>query len=444
MTHNPTHPAGGAGVVKWKLVPTEPTPKMLEDAAFNLSDEFGAAFVKPLGEFAKAAYAELVAAAPTPVPEPTAADMRAFGASAVAAYKWPGDTPEHRAARAAYCEGAASVVPEPEAEGEAPAPALVSSDEHGWLVELRDQTPSWAVLFAGDYDDHWTPDSTKALRFARKADAEAFIAWHGWTEAFASEHSWSGSEGERGERFINEGVHLGLMPGDKRVFENRAGSVDEEAPHWHAGRWGDGSTPEGMLMIFCAAHEAAIAGPMPWPTAMAVVDAHNEALSALAPDPTAEGEAVVKLVDQIHALLSFTNPIPPIPRTARLLLKRAARALAHPPSSEAEGEAVAWRHDFPGGRSACELSFERLSDEDKARGWVETPLYTRPSSEAEIADLRAKLELMRQALEAVTDATSSYLPSDGISAHECINRVLAATDNPEINAVMIGERNGTP
>ena len=60
----------------------------------------------------------------------------------------------------------------------------------GWLVELKGNTPSWAILFSGDYDDHWTTDSTKALRFSRKIDAEAFIAWHGWTETFASEHIW--------------------------------------------------------------------------------------------------------------------------------------------------------------------------------------------------------------------------------------------------------------
>lgn len=41
------------------------------------------------------------------------ADMRAFGASEIAAYKWPDDTPEHRAARAAFCEGAASLSPAP-------------------------------------------------------------------------------------------------------------------------------------------------------------------------------------------------------------------------------------------------------------------------------------------------------------------------------------------
>lgn len=39
--------------------------------------------------------------------KPTEADMRAFGASHIACYKWPDDTPEHRALRAAYIEGAA-------------------------------------------------------------------------------------------------------------------------------------------------------------------------------------------------------------------------------------------------------------------------------------------------------------------------------------------------
>lgn len=67
----------------------------------------------------------------------------------------------------------------------------LASGETGWLVELKGRTPSWSTLFVGDYDDHWTDDSTKAIRFARKVDAEAFIAWHGWTEAFASEHIWS-------------------------------------------------------------------------------------------------------------------------------------------------------------------------------------------------------------------------------------------------------------
>lgn len=60
------------------------------------------------------------------------------------------------------------------------------------------------------------------------------------------------------------------------------------------------------------------------------------------------------------------------------------------------------------------------------------------------AALLAEIEGLRGAVAAVTDATSSYLPPDGISAPECISRVIAATDNPEINAIMIGDRNGTP
>lgn len=147
------------------------------------------------------------------------------------------------------------------------------------------------------------------------------------------------------------------------------------------------------------------------------------------------------------------------------------------PEPEAEGEAVAWRWRLKD--RADKWRVENWKPRNSTEGLVVEPLYTRPCSEAEIADLRAKLasaikerdswkgsfddahralvsqeaetqaaeaklDEMRQALEAVTDATSSYLPPDGISAHECINRVLAATDNPEINAVMIGERNGTP
>lgn len=75
-----------------------------------------------------------------------------------------------------------------------PAPAAggleAVREEVGWLVELKGPTPSWAIVNPNDYDEHWTADSTAAIRFARKTDAEAFIAWHGWTEAFPSEHIW--------------------------------------------------------------------------------------------------------------------------------------------------------------------------------------------------------------------------------------------------------------
>jgi hypothetical protein len=60
--------------------------------------------------------------------------------------------------------------------------------ETGWLIELKGGTPSWFQLGDGD---NWTSDSLKALRFARKQDADAYIEDIGWTEAFASEHEWS-------------------------------------------------------------------------------------------------------------------------------------------------------------------------------------------------------------------------------------------------------------
>jgi hypothetical protein len=47
-----------------------------------------------------------------------------------------------------------------------------------------------------------------------------------------------------------------------------------------------------------------------------------------------------------------------------------------------------------------------------------------------------KLAALSDALREVISATCDYLPPDGISAKECISRVLGATDNPVINAAM--------
>lgn len=59
----------------------------------------------------------------------------------------------------------------------------------GWLIECKpsvSRTPQWFHL-----EEEWVTDASKALRFARKQDAEAFIEHTGWTETFASEHMWS-------------------------------------------------------------------------------------------------------------------------------------------------------------------------------------------------------------------------------------------------------------
>lgn len=65
-------------------------------------------------------------------------------------------------------------------------------EETGWLIELKPSVvtePTWY----GDDDSGvlgWTTDNLKAVRFARKEDAEAVIRLEGFTEAFASDHMW--------------------------------------------------------------------------------------------------------------------------------------------------------------------------------------------------------------------------------------------------------------
>ena len=64
------------------------------------------------------------------------------------------------------------------------------SDETGWIIENED--PPVYHTISGDHDEHWTSDVNKALRFARKEDAEAYIDHVGWTvpPIRAAEHMW--------------------------------------------------------------------------------------------------------------------------------------------------------------------------------------------------------------------------------------------------------------
>jgi hypothetical protein len=64
------------------------------------------------------------------------------------------------------------------------------SDETAWLIEQDD--PPVYHLVSGDHDECWTSDVNKALRFARKEDAEAYIDHVGWTvpPVRAAEHMW--------------------------------------------------------------------------------------------------------------------------------------------------------------------------------------------------------------------------------------------------------------
>jgi hypothetical protein len=71
----------------------------------QVTDEMVAAasYAYEAGEDMRAALEAALAAR-----EPDAGDWAAFGASDAACYKWPEDTSEHKALRAAYIEGAAA------------------------------------------------------------------------------------------------------------------------------------------------------------------------------------------------------------------------------------------------------------------------------------------------------------------------------------------------
>lgn len=85
------------------------------------------------------------------------ADMRAFGASDAACCKWPDDTPEHRACRAAYVEGAAASSPSVTEEEIAeaiccPGGCLRKPDADCWAGrnrEEREQTSAVMALIRG-------------------------------------------------------------------------------------------------------------------------------------------------------------------------------------------------------------------------------------------------------------------------------------------------------
>lgn len=60
--------------------------------------------------------------------------------------------------------------------------------ETGWLLERRDNSKiEWLALSNGDWA--WTGDSTKALRFARKQDADAMSEIISDAE-YVTEHQW--------------------------------------------------------------------------------------------------------------------------------------------------------------------------------------------------------------------------------------------------------------
>ncbi len=72
-------------------------------------------------------------------------------------------------------------------------------EEHGWLIERRhEETGGIAKWWDGLGPNTWTTNAAKAVRFARRSDAEAVIELArghefttGMVGAFATEHTWS-------------------------------------------------------------------------------------------------------------------------------------------------------------------------------------------------------------------------------------------------------------
>lgn len=66
-------------------------------------------------------------------------------------------------------------------------------EEAAWLIEFSERV-SQQPTYYGKTDDGLgqTTDHLKAVRYARKEDADAVIEDTGWTEATATEHMWIG------------------------------------------------------------------------------------------------------------------------------------------------------------------------------------------------------------------------------------------------------------
>lgn len=71
------------------------------------------------------------------------------------------------------------------------------ADETAWLIEMGDP-PVYHQL---EYDDDWTPDVNKALRFAREQDAKQYVEHIGWTfpNVRVVEHMWPARDSEEDE-----------------------------------------------------------------------------------------------------------------------------------------------------------------------------------------------------------------------------------------------------
>lgn len=106
---------------------------------------------------------------------------------------------------------------------------------------------------------------------------------------------------------------------------------------------------------------------------------------------------------------------------------------------------VAWqyRYSFGDGLYSSWATSETKPNLDDE--WEYRPVYLHPApAQDEKATKDEVIRKLKKAVSTVTDATAAYLPPDGIGASECISRILGATDNPEINAIMLEKNDGRP
>jgi len=117
----------------------------------------------------------------------------------------------------------------------APTPPSADVDETGWLIEKDD--PPVYHLVTDDFDEHWTPDASKALRFARRDDAQAYVDHVGWTSppVRVAEHMWPiQSAAHGGGTESDGGGKVGSSPalaseGQQRVHEHGVMPVGDTA-----------------------------------------------------------------------------------------------------------------------------------------------------------------------------------------------------------------------
>lgn len=83
------------------------------------------------------------------------------------------------------------------------APVSEREEWTAWLIERDGQWYAAAphsrwttqqAIDANTWRENWTSDANKALRFARKRDAETLIRYEGWQNAVATEHIWLARE----------------------------------------------------------------------------------------------------------------------------------------------------------------------------------------------------------------------------------------------------------